>query len=66
VLTNGHLRVGDDVRIGGNSAVHGDVLEPGDYLGYPLMTKSRWGRTLRAFDVLADVRGKLRKLSRDD
>jgi len=54
VSVGGHLTVGDDVRIGGGSAVIRDVPAPGDYMGYPLMEKRQWLRTLHHLRQLAE------------
>ncbi len=64
-VSAGHLKVADDVRIGGNSVIYGDVEEPGDYIGYPLQKKSRWGRTLHILNRLVEMQEKLRGLVRD-
>lgn len=58
----GHCKVASDTRIGGNSVVYGDIAEAGDYIGYPLMSKPRWARTLRVLAALADLQPKLRSL----
>lgn len=63
-VSAGHLRVGDDVRIGGNSVLRHDVLEPGDYVGYPLQEKRRWARTLRTLDQLIDLRAQVKAMSK--
>ncbi len=63
VVTAGHLKVADDVRVGGNSVIYGDIEEAGDYLGYPLQPKRRWGRTLRILDRLVELNGSVRELS---
>lgn len=46
VVSAGHLSVATDARIGGNSVLINDVRQAGDYMGYPLMPKRRWLRTL--------------------
>lgn len=59
VVSAGHLRVASDTRIGGNSVLYGDVTEPGDYLGHPLMEKTQFGRHFWALRRLVDfMRGK--------
>jgi UDP-3-O-[3-hydroxymyristoyl] glucosamine N-acyltransferase len=55
VVTAGQLRVVDDARIGGNSVLLRDVLEPGDYMGYPLMDKQRFFRHLAALRELVEL-----------
>ena len=62
IISAGHMRVADGARIGGNSVLYGDVTEAGDYLGYPLQTKSRWGRTLHVLGRLPEVHAELRRL----
>ncbi|MBK8980623.1 MAG: UDP-3-O-(3-hydroxymyristoyl)glucosamine N-acyltransferase [Planctomycetes bacterium] len=62
----GHLKVAAGVRIGGNSVLLSDVTEPGDYMGYPLQKRMRWGRTLWVLRHLVDMRGLLRHLDRID
>ncbi|MBI5850460.1 MAG: UDP-3-O-(3-hydroxymyristoyl)glucosamine N-acyltransferase [Planctomycetes bacterium] len=64
IVSAGHLRVVDDARIGGNSVLYGDVTEAGDYLGYPLQKKARWGRTFHVLDRLPEVFAELRELKR--
>ncbi len=63
-MSAGHVKVCDDARIGGNSVIYGDINEPGDYLGYPLQKKSRWGRTLKIMDSLVEMRQQLRRLQK--
>lgn len=57
----GHLELVSDVRIGGGSVIASAVREPGDYMGYPLVHKSKWIRLLRALsqlpDLVSDLRG---------
>lgn len=54
VVSAGHLRVVDDVRVGGNSVLRGDVDQAGDYMGYPLLSKRRWGRVLLKLARMAE------------
>jgi UDP-3-O-[3-hydroxymyristoyl] glucosamine N-acyltransferase len=56
VVVAGHLKVCDDVRVGGNSVVLRDVDKPGDYMGYPLQEKMRFGRQLSALRDLVEMR----------
>ena len=58
----GHLKIADGARIGGNSGLLHDVPEAKDYMGWPLMEKSRWIRTMRAIDGLLDLRLEVRRL----
>ena len=44
---SGHLRIADDVRLGGGSIAFKDVPDSGDYMGHPLMEKRRFIRLLR-------------------
>ncbi len=53
-VSSGHLKVAADVNIGGATVLLNDVSVPGDYMGYPLMSKVRWFRTLRALARLVD------------
>lgn len=39
-----HITIGDRVRLGGKSGVTGDILEPGDYVGYPAIKAQLWRR----------------------
>ena len=60
----GLLKVGDDVRIGGNSVMYRDIDEPGDYIGYPLQEKRRWMRSLRAIDRILEIQAEVRRLAK--
>jgi len=64
IITSGHIKVCDDARIGGNSAIRHDVNEPGDYIGYPLQKRARWGRTLHIIDRLVELQEKVRGLGK--
>ena len=59
----GHLKIADGARIGGNSGLLHDVPEAKDYMGWPLMEKSRWIRTMRAVDGLLELRQEVRRLA---
>lgn len=48
----GHLSVAADTRIGGASVLHDSIERSGDYMGFPLMEKARWFRTLRELSRL--------------
>ena len=65
-VTGGHLRVVDDTRIGGNSAIKNDVTEAGEYMGWPLMEKRRFGRHLRALRYLVDMYQDVGKLTKSE
>ena len=52
----GHITIAADVRLGGDTTVLEDLLEPGDYMGHPFMEKRRWMRTMRAIRELVDMR----------
>lgn len=65
VITSGHIKIGSDVRIGGNSGLMDDVPGPGDFMGFPVQTKSRWLRTLLALDKLPELHAKARRSDRD-
>lgn len=54
---SGHVQVAADVRLGGGSQVFKDVLEPGDYMGHPLLEKRRYLRLLRVLRGLVPGRG---------
>jgi len=41
-----HVKVVSGVRVGGKSGVTSDVLEPGDYAGYPVQKISDWRRSV--------------------
>lgn len=51
---NGHLRIGDDVRIGGGTVLLRDQLEPGEYMGHPVMKKRAFLRLLRILRGMGD------------
>jgi UDP-3-O-[3-hydroxymyristoyl] glucosamine N-acyltransferase len=61
VAVSGHLVIGPDVRIAGASAVLQDIAEPGDYMGYPLMDKRQWLRTLQVLRELPERRTRKRR-----
>lgn len=63
-VSAGHLKIADDVRIGGNSAIVTSVEQSGDWMGSPVMEKSRWLRTLRHLAQLVDLAANLRRLRR--
>ncbi len=65
IVTAGHLEITNDVRIGGNSGLLGDITESGDYMGYPLQKRTRWGRTFYTFDRLVELKARVRDLERD-
>ncbi len=56
-VSRGHNSVVADARIAGGSVLWDDVDEPGDYMGYPLMSRVHWLRTLHAFRDIAEERG---------
>ena len=64
VVAAGHLKVCDDVRVGGNSVILRDVDKPGDYMGYPLQDKVRFGRQLAALRDLVDLQGEVEELKK--
>jgi UDP-3-O-[3-hydroxymyristoyl] glucosamine N-acyltransferase len=64
VVAAGHLRVCDDVRVGGNSVILRDVDKPGDYMGYPLLDKMRFGRQLAALRDLVDLQAEVEALKK--
>lgn len=65
VVSAGHLKVAADTRIGGNSVLYGDIVESGEYLGYPLQLKTRWGRTLHVLGNLPELAARVRELRRE-
>lgn len=52
----GHLQIAADVRLGGDTVVLSELLEAGDYMGYPVMKKRRWMRYLHAIGDFLDMR----------
>lgn len=60
----GHIQIASDVRVGGNSCVLIDIVEPGDYMGHPLIEKRRWIRNMVAHRDLFEMQRKLEQLSR--
>lgn len=52
VVSAGHLEVAAGTRVGGNSVILRTVDEAGDYMGYPLMRKRQWVRTLHMLEDL--------------
>ena len=65
-VTAGHLHVVDDTRIGGNSAIRRDVTEVGEYMGWPLMKKRRFGRHLVALRSLVDMHRVVRRSTKSE
>jgi UDP-3-O-[3-hydroxymyristoyl] glucosamine N-acyltransferase len=65
VVSAGHLSVPAGTRVGGASVLRGDVDEPGDYIGYPLVKRATWGRILKVLQELPDIRRALRRSDRD-
>jgi UDP-3-O-[3-hydroxymyristoyl] glucosamine N-acyltransferase len=63
VLSTGHLSIADDVKVGGNSGILHDIVEPKEYMGWPLMEKGRWFRTMRVMEGLIELRDEVRRLS---
>ena len=57
VGVNGHLRIADDVRLGGATVVLKDVPQSGDYMGHPMMEKRRFFRVMRALRDLVSPKG---------
>ena len=51
---SGHLRIGDDLRLGGGTNVLRDLLDPGEYMGHPVMKKRAFLRLLRILRGMAD------------
>ncbi len=54
---SGHLTIGADVRVGGGTVILKDILEPGDYMGHPVLEKRRFLRLLRVLRGLVPGRG---------
>jgi UDP-3-O-[3-hydroxymyristoyl] glucosamine N-acyltransferase len=65
-VSAGHLTIAPGTRIGGNSVLRHSVDEPGDYMGYPLQPRIRWGRTLGVLNRLAGLRRLAQHLERTD
>lgn len=64
MLTSGHLRVVDDVRVAGNSALLRDIDKPGDYMGYPAQEKLRFLRQMKAVRELVEMKKAFEALSK--
>jgi len=63
-ICGGHLKIASDVRVGGNSGVMNDVTAAGDYMGFPLLEKSKWMRVLAWLTRLPELASDVRDLQR--
>jgi UDP-3-O-[3-hydroxymyristoyl] glucosamine N-acyltransferase len=63
-VSSGHLKVAADVRIGGCSVITTDVPQSGDYMGFPVMDKQKWMRTLGWITRLPELATEVRDLQR--
>ena len=61
----GHIKVADGVQIGGHSAIHNNLLEPGQYSGHPLQKISDYKKTLVSIRKLDQLRKNVRKLMKE-
>lgn len=51
---SGHLKIDDDVKLGGGSVVLKDVAGPGEYMGHPLLEKRQFLRLLRKWREMVE------------
>lgn len=51
-----HTTIGDKVRVGGQAGVITDLLDPGDYTGFPAIRATDWRR--QAFRAIKDSQGR--------
>lgn len=58
-----HLNIGDKIRVGGQAGVINDLVEPGDYLGYPAIPAKTWHRQTKALRDLLNLTKQTRKSS---
>ena len=64
VVMAGHLKLVDDVRVGGNSCLLHSVEKPGDYMGHPLVEKRQWPRVMVAQRELPSLKAEVQSLQR--
>jgi UDP-3-O-[3-hydroxymyristoyl] glucosamine N-acyltransferase len=58
ICTAGHIKIASDVRVGGNSGIIADIPEKGDYMGYPVLPKGRWMRSMVGIAKLSERGGR--------
>jgi UDP-3-O-[3-hydroxymyristoyl] glucosamine N-acyltransferase len=64
VAVAGHLTIVNDVRVGGNSCILRDVPVAGDYMGHPLVEKTRWLRMMGEYRRIGDLVEEVESLRR--
>lgn len=64
VVVADHVRICDDVSLGGRSAVTKDITEPGAYTGYPLMPMKEGLRAIATLRELPRLRKEIQSLLR--
>jgi len=57
-----HIKIVDGVRVGGGGGVTSNLLEKGDYMGYPAVKASDWRRQFVSLKKLPNLIKKIRKL----
>jgi UDP-3-O-[3-hydroxymyristoyl] glucosamine N-acyltransferase len=63
----GHIRICDDVVIGGATMVSKDIREPGFYTGsFPAEKDREWKRKVARFRRLGDLVRRVEKLEKDN
>ncbi len=61
----GHIRICDDVTVGGQSFLSKDITEPGTYVGsFPAAPGKEWARQLARFRRLGSLAERVRKLEK--
>jgi UDP-3-O-[3-hydroxymyristoyl] glucosamine N-acyltransferase len=58
ICTAGHIKIASDVRVGGNSGIIADIPEKGDFMGYPVLPKGRWMRSMVGIAKLSEREGR--------
>ena len=61
-LISGHVKIVDDVSVGGRSAVTNDILEKGGYGGYPLQPVKTYLKNTVLLGQLEQLQTRIRKL----
>lgn len=56
-----HMKVGDNIRVAGRSGIVNDLLEEGDYGGFPAVKAGDWRRQLSAIASLPKTLREIRK-----
>lgn len=60
----GHTTITDRVTLGGKTGVIGKIDKPGEYVGFPAIPRSEWGRTQVLTSRLSEMRKQLRQLQK--